>query len=145
MIVQPGKHVPGKSPDAVVPYPSLVGIDHPGLAAPRPHRTAALPATELHPPKPSILVDYREGCGGYGQLRGNLRPLLQTADPCRSRKLVRHDYLISRVQANAIKLCADEKPIHITGGHYHSIRAQHECMMHVGLRFSLACYLKIRS
>src|ERR1700687_95249 len=89
--------------------------------------------------------DYRQRCGGYSELRGDLCPLLQAADPGTGRKLVGHNDLITRVQPNAVKLCPIERPVHVVGGDYDSVRAQHKSVVHVGLGFSLARYLKIRS
>src|SRR6202008_3386445 len=80
-----------------------------------------------------LLVDDRKGCGGYSQLRGNLRPLLQAADPGSGWKLEWHNDLIAWVQANAVKLCPCERSIHIVSSDHYSVRAQHKSVAHVGL------------
>ena len=76
-------------------------------------------------------MDYRQRCGGYGQLRGDLGPLLQAPDEGSSRKLIGDDDLIAGVQPDAFELRSGEKAIDVIRGYHHPVRAQYKSVVQV--------------
>src|ERR1700676_2089683 len=94
--IQPCEHMPRRTADAMGSNPSLVGIIIAESSSER-RRCGRTAECFSYAGVRSLLVDDREGGSGYGQLRGNLRPVAQPADESSGRKLERHNYLIARV------------------------------------------------